>query len=310
MNKKQLSRPVFFTIIFVICFTPFIDPPLALLLGFILAQTTGHPFIHLNHKATNWLLKISVVGLGFGMSLHHAIEAGKDGLVFTICSISATLIAGWLLGKWLKIDNKTSFLISGGTAICGGSAIAAVAPIVKADVKQMSVALGTVFVLNSIALLIFPTIGHWLNMTQHQFGLWCAIAIHDTSSVVGASAKYGEEALQIATTVKLERALWIIPLSLLTALFAKGKNTKINIPYFIGLFVAAMCLSTYLPQFNDQFSVIVMIAKKGLTLTLFLIGAGLSLDTIKTVGIKPLLQGISLWVLISLISMITIMMTQ
>ncbi len=306
---NQTAKQLVFITALIFCLTPFIDPPLALLMGFLLSQTIGHPYLHLNHKATNWLLKISVVGLGFGMNLHHAIEAGKEGLVFTVFSICITLFAGWLLGKWLKTDAKTSYLISSGTAICGGSAIAAVSPIIKADEKQMSVALGTIFVLNSVALLIFPTIGHWLNMTQHQFGLWCAIAIHDTSSVVGASAKYGQEALQVATTVKLERALWIIPLSILTVFFAKGENKKINIPYFIGFFILAMCLSTYLPQFKDEYGYAVLIAKKGLTVTLFLIGAGLSLDRIKSVGIKPLIQGVLLWLLINIISIITILMT-
>jgi uncharacterized integral membrane protein (TIGR00698 family) len=307
---NQTVRQLIFVTALVLCLSPFIDPPFALLLGLALSLTIGHPYLHLNHKATNWLLKTSVVGLGFGMNLHHAIQAGKEGLVFTVFSIGITLLAGWLLGKWLKTDTKTSYLISSGTAICGGSAIAAISPIIKADEKQMSVALGTIFVLNSIALLIFPTIGHWFNMTQHQFGLWCAIAIHDTSSVVGAAAKYGQEALQVATTVKLERALWIIPLSILTVFFAKGENKKISIPYFIGFFILAMCLSTYLPQFKNQYTYAVIIAKKGLTVTLFLIGAGLSLDRIKSVGIKPLIQGVLLWMLISLISILTILITE
>lgn len=306
LKINQTTRQIIFISALVVCLTPVIDPPLALLLGFILAQTTGHAFIHLNHIAIKWMLKISVVGLGFGMNLHHAIEAGKEGLLFTILTIVVTLLAGWGLGKWFKNDDKTSFLISSGTAICGGSAIAAISPIVKADEKQMSVALGTIFILNSLALLIFPSIGHWLNMTQQQFGLWCAIAIHDTSSVVGAAAKYGQEALVIATTIKLERALWIIPLSLATVFFVKGKNKKNNIPYFIGLFIVAMCLSTYLPQFRNEYSLIVKGAKKGLTITLFLIGAGLSLDTIKAVGIKPLLQGVLLWIIICLLSLAVI----
>lgn len=301
-----LQKIVFFAAI-LLCCTPFIDPPLALLMGFILAQTTGHPYLHLNSKATGWLLKICVVGLGFGMNLHHAIEAGKEGLVFTVFSITITLVLGWLVGKWFKVDNKTSFLISSGTAICGGSAIAAVSSIVKADDKQMSVSLGTVFILNSIALLIFPAIGWWLHLTQHQFGLWCAIAIHDTSSVVGAAAKFGQEALQIATTVKLERALWIIPLSFGTALFVKGDNKKIKIPYFIGLFVVAMCISTYTPQFTELYSGITFIAKKGLTITLLFIGAGLSLKTIKSVGIAPLIQGVVLWIFISILSIVSIL---
>ena len=309
MSINQTAKQIIFIITFIICLTPIIAPPLALLLGIILSITIGHPFIHLNHKVTNWLLKSSVIGLGFGMNLYHAIDAGKKGFVFTFFSISLTLISGLLLSKMLKIDKKTSFLISSGTAICGGSAIAAVSPIVKADEKQMSVALGTVFLLNSIALLIFPIIGHWLNMSQHQFGLWCAIAIHDTSSVVGAASKYGQEALQIATTIKLERALWIIPLSLITALFIKGKSKKINIPYFIGLFILAMTISTYFPEYKYQYSIITAIAKKGLTVTLFLIGAGLSVEKIKAVGMKPLLLGVLLWIFISVVSLSAILMT-
>lgn len=310
ININQTARQIIFLIALVLCVTPFIDPPLALLMGLVIALTIGHPYKHLNHKATNLLLKTSVVGLGFGMNLYHAMDAGKEGLVFTVFSISITLIIGWLLGKLFKIDKKISYLISSGTAICGGSAIAAVSPIIKADEKQMSVALGTVFILNSMALLIFPVIGHWLNMSQHQFGLWCAIAIHDTSSVVGAAAKYGQEALQIATTVKLERALWIIPLSLLTVFLVKGKSKKINIPYFIGLFIIAMCISTFFPQFAVQYSYIVIVAKKGLTITLFLIGAGLSMETIKSVGVKPLITGVLLWILIGVISITAILMTE
>ena len=301
-------KKIIFIVAIICCFTPFIDPPLALLIGFIIAQTIGHPFIQFNQKATSWLLKISVIGLGFGMNIHHAIEAGKSGLLFTFFSITLTLLFGWLIGKWMKVDGKTSFLISSGTAICGGSAIAAVSPIVNADAKQMSVALGTVFILNSVALLIFPTIGQWLNLSQQQFGLWCAIAIHDTSSVVGASAKYGHEALQIATTIKLERALWIIPLSIITVLFSKGETKKISIPYFIGFYILAMCIGTYFPEYDTQYSLLVLLAKKGLTVTLFLIGAGLSLDAIKSVGVKPLLQGVALWVLISVVSVAVILL--
>jgi len=302
----QILKKIIFILVLLLCLTPWIDPPLALLMGFILAQTSGHPYLKWNGKVTNWLLKSSVVGLGFGMNLYHALAAGQDGLLFTVFSIVITLAGGYLLGKWLKVDRKTAFLISSGTAICGGSAIAAVSPIVKADEKQISVALGTVFILNSVALFIFPPIGHWLNLTQYQFGMWCAIAIHDTSSVVGAAAKFGSEALQIATTVKLERALWIIPLSLVTVMCAKSESRKIKVPYFIGFFILAMCVSTYLPEFKAEYSWIVLLARKGLTATLFLIGAGLSLKTIKSVGVKPLVQGVVLWVGIILISLTAI----
>ena len=283
------------------------DPPLALLLGFIIAQTIENPFEKWNSAATNWLLKSSIVLLGFGMNLHKAFEAGKTGFIFTIFSIVITLFVGWLLGKRLGVDSKTSFLISSGTAICGGSAIAAVSPILQANEKQMSVSLGTVFILNSIALLFFPVIGHLLNMSEHQFGLWAAVAIHDTSSVVGAASKYGHESLQVATTVKLARALYIIPLSLLTAYFYKSGNSKIKIPYFIGLFIITMVIGTYFPAFTSTYSILVILAKKGLTITLFLIGSSLSIKKLKSVGVKPLMQGIGLWIFISIISLISVL---
>ncbi len=304
---SPLYCKIIFILFLLLCLTPWVDPPLALLLGFILAQTIGHPFIKYNSKATSWLLKISVIGLGFGINLFHAMQAGREGLIFTACSIVLTLLCGWLLGMMLKVEGKISFLLSGGTAICGGSAIAAIAPIIKASEKQISIALGAIFILNSIALFLFPYLGHLLNMSEHQFGLWAAIAIHDTSSVVGASSKYGQEALQIATTVKLERALWIIPLSIITALATRGENNKVTIPYFIGFFILAMCLSSYLPQFAEVYRIIVILAKKGLTITLFLIGAGLSVKNIRAVGLRPLIQAVILWALISIVSMVSIM---
>lgn len=296
-----------FVLAIITCAMPFMDPPLALLLGFIIAQTIENPFEKWNSAATNWLLKSSIVLLGFGMNLHKAFEAGKTGFIFTIFSIVITLIVGWLLGKRLGVDSKTSFLISSGTAICGGSAIAAVSPILQANEKQMSVSLGTVFILNSIALLLFPVIGHLLNMSEHQFGLWAAVAIHDTSSVVGAASKYGQESLQVATTVKLARALYIIPLSLLTAYFYKSGNSKIKIPYFIGLFIITMVIGTYFPAFTSTYSILVIFAKKGLTITLFLIGSSLSIKKLKSVGVKPLMQGIGLWIFISIISLISVL---
>jgi uncharacterized integral membrane protein (TIGR00698 family) len=248
-------------------------------------------------------LQVSVVGLGFGMNVQTALQAGRQGILFTIASIAGTLSLGALLGYFFKIEKKTSVLVSCGTAICGGSAIAAVAPVIKAEEKQISVALGTIFILNSIALFVFPAIGHWLHLSQTQFGLWCAIAIHDTSSVVGAASKYGNEALQIATTVKLARALWIIPISLLAAFFSKAGSGKVKMPYFIGWFIVAIILNTYVPFIHPASAVIVQIAKMGLTLTLFLIGAGLSRKTLSSVGIKPLLQGVILWVVISVASL-------
>lgn len=300
LDRNLTTREVIFVLALSLCLTPLVSPPLALLLGLLVAQFSGHPFLHLNHKATHLLLQLSVVGLGFGMNVHSAVQAGKEGIAFTIASIAGTLALGLLLGRFLKIEKKTAHLIACGTAICGGSAIAAMAPVIKAEEKQISIALGTVFILNSIALFLFPVIGRWLHLSQTQFGLWAAIAIHDTSSVVGAADKYGAEALQIATTVKLARALWIIPVALLTALFFKTGKQKIKIPYFIGLFVLAMMINTYVPAIQPVSTFIVQIAKTGLTLTLFLIGAGLSKKVLKSVGLKPLVQGVVLWLCISL----------
>ncbi|MFT5253962.1 MAG: putative integral membrane protein (TIGR00698 family) [Flavobacteriales bacterium] len=299
LDKSITTRELIFLVAFMLCLSPFITPPIALLMGLIIAQFIGHPYLHLNHRATHLLLQISVVGLGFGMNVDSALKAGQNGLVFTILSIVLTLSVGYLLGVVLKIDKKTSFLIGAGTAICGGSAIAAISPVIKAEEKQISVALGTIFILNSIALVLFPFIGHYLNLSQTQFGMWCAVAIHDTSSVVGAASKYGSEALEIATTVKLARALWIIPIAFLSTFLFKNKETKIKIPYFIGLFVLAMIANTYLPFVQGISSYLTTIAKSGLTLTLFLIGCGLSKEVLSSVGYKPLLQGIVLWLLIS-----------
>lgn len=259
----------------------------------------GNPFVEFNHIAITYLLQFSVIGLGFGMNATAAISAGKEGFLLTIFSIFSTLILGTFLGKWLKTDKKTSHLISCGTAICGGSAIAAISPVIKSNENQTSIALGVIFILNSIALFVFPIIGHQLDLSQKEFGLWCAIAIHDTSSVVGAANKYGAEALQIATTVKLARALWIIPISLLTAVIFKNKSQKIKIPYFIGLFILAMLFNSYVPQTAIVSPYIVNIAKIGLTITLFLIGATLNINTLKAVGVKPLLQGVFLWIFIA-----------
>jgi uncharacterized integral membrane protein (TIGR00698 family) len=293
-------QQIIFAVLLLVCMTSFISPPIALLLGLVLANLSGHPFIHLNHKATNILLQISVVGLGFGMNVNSALFAGKEGFLFTVASIFSTLILGTFLGGWFNVEKKTSHLISCGTAICGGSAIAAIAPVIQSDEKQTSVALGVIFILNSIALFLFPAVGHWLDLSQKEFGLWCAIAIHDTSSVVGAASKYGPEALQIATTVKLARALWIIPVALITSLVFKNKSSKIKIPYFIGLFILAMIVNTYVPQNAIIAPHLVTIGKIGLTVTLFLIGAGLNLNALKAVGLKPLLQGISLWIFIAI----------
>ncbi|MEO6695565.1 MAG: putative sulfate exporter family transporter [Ignavibacteria bacterium] len=305
--KNELARKLIFIAGLLFCLLPFTDPPIALLLGIILSQINGHPFEKYNSRVTKILLQASVVGLGFGMNLFEAAKAGQEGLLFTIATIGVTIIAGYFFGRLLKVNKIISYLITSGTAICGGSAIAAVSPIIKAKPEQMTVSLGTVFILNSVALFIFPLIGHYLSLTESQFGLWAAIAIHDTSSVVGAASKYGAEALQIATTVKLERALWIIPLSIATALIFKNKDKSVSIPYFIFFFIAAMAINTFIPEFHSAGQVILLIARKGLTITLFLIGAGLTKNTLRAVGIRPLILGLILWIIISVSSLIVIL---
>ncbi|WP_016991236.1 YeiH family protein [Flavobacterium sp. ACAM 123] len=306
-NVNSKLQQVIFAVLLLVCISGLISPPVALLLGLVAANISGNPFLRFNAKAVNVLLQLSVIGLGFGMNVNSALSAGKTGFLFTVASIFSTLLLGLLLGKWLKIDSKISHLISCGTAICGGSAIAAIAPVIQSDEKQTSVALGVIFILNSIALFLFPAIGHWLHLSQQEFGLWCAIAIHDTSSVVGAANKYGPEALQIATTVKLARALWIIPVALLTATVFKNKSSKIKIPYFIGLFILAMILNTYVPQMAVIAPYLVAIAKIGLTVTLFLIGAGLSYTVLQSVGTKPLVQGVVLWLCIAVAALLSIL---
>lgn len=312
LNRKILDRSIttrelIFILCFFLCLAPFITPPIALLMGLVVAQFVGHPYLHLNHKATNLLLKFSVVGLGFGMNAKVAFQLGKEGLfVFTAMTILGTLLLGYWIGKYLKIESKTSSLISSGTAICGGSAIAAIAPVIKADEKQMSVALGTIFILNAIALFVFPYLGQLLELTDKQFGLWCAVAIHDTSSVVGAASKFSEIALAVATTVKLSRALWIIPLALFYNYVFKNKDVKVKIPYFIGFFVLAMFANTYLEVVQEYSRYITATARVGLTLTLFLIGCGLSKKVLVEVGIKPLIQGLVLWVAVSLSTLFVI----
>jgi uncharacterized integral membrane protein (TIGR00698 family) len=316
LDRHIAIRQTIFAIAVLVCLTPLVTPPLALLLGLVIAFFVGHPFLQLNHRATQILLQVSVVGLGFGMNAASALRAGAAGFLFTVVSITGTLTAGLLLGWWMKIDKKTSVLISGGTAICGGSAIAALSPVIGAGERQVSVALGVIFMLNSVALFLFPAVGHFLHLSQTQFGLWSAIAIHDTSSVVGAAGKYGSEALQIATTVKLARALWIIPVSLVAAFFFRGRGggeagnaadgaavkatdkPRIRIPWFIGLFVVAILLNTWVPM-RALSHVFVGAAHAGLTLTLFLIGSGLSQQVFRQTGVKPLLQGVIVWMLIA-----------
>ena len=300
-NKNwSLASKVIFIAAAASCFTAYVSPPIALLIGLIIAQTTGHPFMQYNHKATQMLLQFSVVGLGFGMNVMAALQTGKDGIIFSTASILGTLGLGYLLGKALKIERKTSHLISSGTAICGGSAIAAISKVLNSDERETSVALGTVFILNSIALFLFPAVGHALNLSQRQFGIWSAIDIHDTSSLVGAASIYGDQALQIATTVKLVRALWIAPLAIATSFMFRSRPSKVRFPFFILFFIVAMIVGTYVPFIQPVVPYLTDAAKKGLTLTLFLIGAGSSYKVMKSVGFRPMLQGVILWVCISL----------
>ncbi|MDR6525937.1 putative integral membrane protein (TIGR00698 family) [Chryseobacterium rhizosphaerae] len=304
--QHETIRKIVFIILAVLCLTPLISSPIALALGFLLAVFIGNPFEKHLHQYIHLLLQISIVGLGFGLKLDEALHAGKTGLVLTVVSILTVMILGYFLGRLFKLERPLSYLISAGTAICGGSAIAAVSPIIKPSTKQISLALAIVFTLNSIALFVYPAIGHLLHLTQEQFGLWCAVGIHDTSSVVGAASKYGDEALKIATTVKLARALWIIPVSLITMFIFKNKESKIKIPWFIGYFILAILLNTYFP-FMDRFSSeITTFAKSGLNLTLFFIGSSLSIQTLKTIGIKPLVTAVLLWITISIGSLLYI----
>lgn len=302
----SISRVVFFAII-ILLLTPYGSPAVALGLGLVLAFTFGHPYPDLSGKPAKYLLQISVALLGFGMNLTAVYEAGRSGIFFIISVVFGALILGYLFGNALGIPSKTRTLISSGTAICGGSAIAAISPAIKAENDEMSVSLGTIFVLNAIALILFPIIGNGLEMTQAQFGMWAAIAIQDTSSVVGAATAYGPESLAIATTVKLARALWIIPLALVLAYVYKdgeGK-AKIAIPWFIFFFLGAAAFRTYAPGFvlPSIFDSLVNLAKAGLTITLFLIGLSLSKEMLKRVGWRPFALGTGLWIIISVVSL-------
>ena len=290
-------------------FSSWVTPPVALFFGLAFALLCGQAYPKFNKKVSKKLLQYSVVGLGFGMNLHASLASGKEGMLFTIISVIGTMLIGMFIGrKLLKVNRDTSYLISSGTAICGGSAIAAVGPVIKAKDSDMSVALATIFVLNAIALFVFPVLGGWLGLTQQEFGTWAAIAIHDTSSVVGAGAAYGEEALQVATTIKLTRALWIIPLALVTSFIFKNEGKKVSIPWFILWFIVAILMNTYvLDNVPEVGKAIAGLARKGLIITMFFIGASLSTDVLKAVGVKPLVQGVLLWLVISIGSLMYIL---
>ena len=313
-----IANLVLFAVALLITYIPgfegvasWVTPPFLLFMALLFALLCGQPFPKFNKKCSKMLLQYSVVGLGFGMNIEASLASGKEGMLFTIVSVFGTLLIGWLIGrKMLKVDRNTSYLISSGTAICGGSAIAAVGPVIKAKDSEMSVALGTVFILNAIALFLFPAIGKLLGLDEQQFGTWAAIAIHDTSSVVGAGAAYGEEALKVATTIKLTRALWIIPVAFLTSFIFRTKGSKVNIPWFILFFVLAMVANTYLLCDYPQIGTVVSgISRKCLTITMFFIGASLSPSVLKSVGVKSLVQGVLLWVIISVGSLLFIMLS-
>lgn len=296
---------ILFVLFAIMTFTPWVNAPLALVLGFGLTLVLGNPFEELSKIGSKNVLQWSIIGLGFGLQLESALEVSKAGFWLTISTIAIVFFLVYILNKFFKLPSGLSKLIASGTAICGGSAIAAVAPVIKAKSEEISMAIGTVFILNAIALFIFPVIGRMLDMTQFQFGLWSAIAIHDTSSVVGAAQAFGDEALELATTVKLSRALWIIPVSLAFSLTHGGK-AKISIPYFIVGFILTMLIAYFFPAGKEVYSVIATIAKKLLVLALFLIGASMKLSDIKKSGTKAIGLGSIVWVLISIISLLII----
>ncbi len=292
-----MSKNLFFAGL-ILAASGLLSPPFALAIGLVYGFSFVHPY-HVDAKhLSKLLLQVSVVGLGFGMDLHQVLRAGRSGFVYTAASITFAMLLGWGLGKVFDVKRRISFLISAGTAICGGSAIAAIAPISGASEEEIAVSLGTVFVLNSVALLAFPAIGSFLHMTQTQFGLWSALAIHDTSSVVGATAKFGAVALAVGTTVKLARALWIVPMSIGTSLANKSK-ARIQWPWFILFFCLAAVANTYMHAFQAFYPSLKHLGVIGLTVTLFLIGTGISKTTLREVGVRPLMQGILLWIVVA-----------
>lgn len=306
-NTLHLRRYFPFYLAALFSLTPWVSSPTALVIGFTLASVGLVPTEFALGKVTKKLLAYSIVGLGFGIQLNEAIEATSNGIGIILATIISTLVIGWLLAKQMKLDKVTGHLIASGTAICGGSAIAAVAPAINADEEATGLALATVFVLNSIALFVFPVIGHALELSQHAFGTWAAIAIHDTSSVVGAASAYGEEALKTATTLKLARALWIVPVAFISALLFRSESKKITVPYFIVFYCVAILVSDNLPQFNAIYEVFFDVSKKLLVLCLFFIGCGISIKKIKAAGTKPLIFGVTLWGIISISSLFYIM---
>lgn len=302
--NQILRLAVFWLILLLILVTDLISAPLALLAGILLGLTLGNPYPAQLGKFTKYALQVSVVGLGFGINLNQVAATGLTGFLYTAVSLVVTMALGWFLARIFGVEKKLSHLISAGTAICGGSAIAAVAPAIKASEKEISVALGIVFILNALALFIFPVVGKALQLSQEQFGVWAAIAIHDTSSVVGAATSYGEKALEIATTLKLTRALWILPMVVVTGFLFKTEGKSAAFPKFILFFLAASVIHTLLPGLENAYAGLTALAKKGLILSLFLTGAGISLPLLKTINFRPFLQGVLLWILVSIGSLL------
>lgn len=306
MSSLVFQKLTFFAGV-LLCLFPFITPQVALVLGILLGITIGHPFPDQNRRSAKFLLQLSVIGVGFGINIHNVAQATVSGVVLAIGTIVTTLLLGLMAGRLFGVNRKTAHLISAGTAICGGSAIAAVAPVIDADEKGISVSLGTVFILNAVALFAFPILGRLLDLSQVQFGIWSAIAIHDTSSVVAAAARYGEEALLVATTVKLFRALWIVPLVVLSAILYKTQKVAFSFPYFILLFVVASLLSTYSDLVASYSNYLVKAAKIGMTVILFLIGSGISKSMMLSVSVRPLVQGVVLWMVVSVGTLISVL---
>lgn len=298
-----MTRLLPFGLALLACLTPYVSSPTALVIGFLLASLGLVPEQINPAKVTKKLLAYSIVGLGFGIQFQQALAVTSDGIGLIITTIIGTLALGWWLARAVGLQRETGYLISSGTAICGGSAIAAIAPAINAKDDQIGLALATVFVLNSVALFIFPVIGHALNLDQVTFGTWAAIAIHDTSSVVGAASAYGEQALTTATTLKLARALWIVPVALVSSLLFRSDSKTITIPYFIGFYCLAIGISDALPQFEWLYQTIFEVAKRALVVCLFLVGCGISVTKLKAAGPKPLLFGVGLWMVISTTSL-------
>ncbi|RII26279.1 MAG: putative sulfate exporter family transporter [Geobacter sp.] len=305
MNDRL--RQTLFVLCLALCAFPWVSTAVALVMGVAFSFLIGNPWPYKSAKVSKVILQVSVVGLGFGLSLGEVLHTGRSSLLYTVVGIIFTLSVGYLLGTLFKTDKNTSLLISFGTAICGGSAIAAMAPVLKAKDDETAVALATVFTLNSVALLLFPLVGHILNLSQGTFGTWAGLAIHDTSSVVGAASAYGASALAVGTTVKLTRTIWITPVVIGTAWLKKSER-KAGIPLFIIGFVLAATIRTLLPQYDFYWGGLASVAKQCLVGTLFLVGAGLSREVLKKVGVRPLLQGVTLWLLVSVLTLAALML--